>query len=113
MVKVDFKHTETLLKLSVTGHARSVEAGPDLICASASILAYTLAQCIKFYEENKCLKCTPQIKLEKGDSEIICKPKKDFYEEVAHTYWVAQSGLMLLAHNYPDHIQIVGTDDKS
>lgn len=113
MVKVEFEHTKSLLKLSVTGHARSAEAGPDIICASASILAYTLAQCIKFYEENKCLKCTPQIKLEKGNCEIICKPKNDYYEEVAHTYWVTQSGLLLLAYNYPDHIQIVGTDDKS
>ena len=41
MIKVVYHRDHN--KVEVTGHAHSGEAGHDLVCASASILVYTIA----------------------------------------------------------------------
>ena len=41
-------------RLTVEGHAHSGEPGKDLVCASASILAYTLAANVPTVCSNSC-----------------------------------------------------------
>ena len=93
-----------ILSLTVTGHAGAAEKGQDIVCASASILTYTVAQIAQFMYKQKQLKKRPRIKIESGDAHVVVKPKDDFYAEAMHTFFVAQVGYSLLAHNYPDYV---------
>lgn len=106
MIKIEFttndKHGR--LSLKVKGHAGQAEIGKDIVCASASILAYTVAQVVSNIESKGGLKKTPTIKLLKGDTVITCHPKEEYMDELAHTYYVAEVGYSLLAHNYPQYV---------
>ena len=93
--------------ISILGHADYDESGKDIVCASATILAYTVGQIVKFMDDNKELTRKPVIKLEKGDIEISCRCKTDEgYAKALHTYYVAQVGYSLLAHNYPQYVAL-------
>ena len=61
-------------RLTVTGHAGAAEPGHDLVCASASILAYTLAANVANMADNGQVR-EPIIKTMEGDTEISCKPR--------------------------------------
>ena len=100
----DVKRT---LSLKLSGHAGQAEIGQDIVCASATILAYTVAQIVKVMESNKELTRKPVIKLKKGDIEISCRCKTDEgYAKALHTYFVAQVGYSLLTHNYPQYVAL-------
>lgn len=104
-----------MVSLHVKGHAGANAPGHDIVCASASILAYTLAQNIKMSEERGHLKYSPKIKLKEGDSIITCRAKDDeTYAEMLHTFLVIQTGYMLLAHNYPQYVavEMFGQDES-
>lgn len=95
------------VSLSVKGHAMQALKGNDIICASASILAYTVAQNVQMAEERGLLKYSPTLKLREGNSIITCRAKDDdSYTELLHTYLVVQSGYQLLAHNYPQNVAV-------
>ncbi len=98
--------------LSVIGHANAGNIGRDIVCASASMLAYTIAQTVKNYYEMGALECPPKIILKSGRSNVTCIPKKDYYEEVKHAYIVVQTGLNLLAHNYPQYVSLIRFDEE-
>ena len=102
-----FTNTEAgSITLKLTGHAGQAEPGKDIVCSAASILAYTVAQALQFmYEEGK-LKKKPHLKLDKGDTIIVAKPKEDSYAEALHTFFVAQVGYHLLSHNYPQYVML-------
>ena len=92
--------------MKLTGHAGQAKKGEDIVCASASILAYTVAQAIQFMYEQGELQKKPRIKLTEGDSVIVAKPKPESYAEALHTFFVAQVGYHLLAHNYPQYVAL-------
>ena len=106
MIKIEFTTNDEKgrLSLKVKGHAGQATIGQDIVCASASILAYTVAQVVKDIESKGGLKKPPTIKLLKGDACITCHPKEDYIDELAHTYYVASVGYSLLAHNYPQYV---------
>ena len=107
MIKVRLNATDTgNISLSIKGHAGAAEVGQDIVCAAASILAYTVAQLVKDYSANNMLKNKPTIMLHKGSSTVTCSPKKEYFDEVYHTFFVVQTGLNLLAHNYPQYLDI-------
>lgn len=94
------------ITLRLTGHAGAADPGQDIICASATILAYTVAQTAKFmYDEGKLQK-RPRIKLDPGEGIVTMKPKAEGYAEALHTYFVAQVGYSLLAHNFPEYVTL-------
>ena len=95
------------VSLKLNGHAGQAEAGKDIVCSSASILAYTVAQNIKMAESRGLLKYSPTIKLREGNSIITCRAKDDeSYAEILHAYCVVQTGYQLLAHNYPQYVAV-------
>ena len=76
------------------------------MCASVSILTYTLAQTLLFmYEEGRLID-KPVVDMDSGDAHIVCRPKDDYYGEALHTFFVAKVGYNLLAHNYPQYVDI-------
>lgn len=108
MLKVKFCKSEDgkSLILEIKGHAGSAEVGRDLVCASATILSYTVAQIVKDMYNQGRLRKKPTIRLKEGDSCVVCKPKKESYAEILHSYFVAEVGYNLLAHNYPEYVQL-------
>lgn len=106
MIEIEFTINDKYgrLSLKVKGHAGQAEIGKDIVCASASILAYTVAQVVSNIESKGGLKKPPTIKLRKGGTVITCHPTEEYMNELAHTYYVAEVGYSLLAHNYPQYV---------
>lgn len=94
------------ISLKVRGHAGAADKGNDIICASASILAYTVAQTMEYMYAEGNLRKKPRIEFVDGDATIVAKPKDESYAEALHTYFVAQVGYSLLAHNYPQYVEL-------
>ena len=92
--------------MTIKGHADAAPKGEDLICASATMLAYTVAQAVQFMHESKKLKKKPKIHIKDGEATIIATPKEEAYAETLHTFWVAQCGVHVLAHNYPQNVKL-------
>lgn len=90
-------------RLTVTGHAESAEKGHDLVCASASILAYTLAANVANMADNGQVR-EPIIKTEEGNTEINCKPRRNLKASVTLVFDSVCVGFELLAHDYPQYI---------
>lgn len=89
--------------LTVTGHANSGEPGHDLVCASASILAYTLAANVETLVEAGQARY-PSIKLEAGDAKVRCEVVRRYSSVVQLIFSSVCAGFALLASNYPDYI---------
>ncbi len=116
MIKVKIRtHDATrYLRLTVDGHAGSADKGHDLVCASASILAYTLAQVVQAMEHQGDLKGKPRIDMNDGDATIILRCKSaDIYAEAMHTFFVIKTGYSLLAHNFPQYVELTTVGEPS
>ena len=94
------------IHMKLQGHASAAPKGEDLVCASATMLAYTVAQAVQFLHEQGMLKKEPKISLREGSATIIATPTKEGYAPVLHTFWVAQCGIHVLQHNYPQNVQL-------
>ena len=109
MIKVKFRtHDATrYLRLTVEGHAGQDTQGHDLVCASASILAYTAAQIVQTMEHHGDLIDKPCVEMKDGDATIILRCKDDdIYAEARHTFFVVKTGYDLLAHNFPQYVEL-------
>ena len=106
MVKVTFEEINNNLILRLEGHAGQAEIGKDIVCASCSILAYTLAQFVKEAENDGQLKSPPLIKLESGDTVISCEPTNEILWGMHNMYLFAQMGYVLLSQNYPQYVEL-------
>ena len=94
--------------MKVCGHAGQAKHGEDIVCASASILAYTLAQVIKAMEHNGDLAEPTTIDMESGDAVIVCRAKDLFlFAEVMYAFFVIETGYTLLAKNYPQFVEFI------
>lgn len=92
------------IHMTLTGHSEAAPKGEDLICASATMLAYTAAQAVQFMYESGKLKKKPKVDIRDGRATIVATPTEDAYAEALHTFWVAQCGIHVLAHNYPRNV---------
>ena len=91
-------------RLTVTGHAHSAEPGHDLVCASASMLAYTLAANVANMADAGQVR-QPIIKNNEGDTEISCNPKHNLKNTVTLVFDSVCVGFELLAHDYPEFVK--------
>lgn len=108
MIRASFeeKQDESVIRLRLQGHAGQAKDGCDVVCAAASILAYTAAQTALYLYADGKLRGKPEIRLEKGDSLISMRPKEEHYGEALYTFFVAQVGYSLLAKNYPQAVAL-------
>lgn len=106
-VKLSQNDEKKTLSLRLKGHAGQANVGHDIVCASATMLAYTVAQMVKYMEDDNKVTRASTIRLKKGNIEVTCHCKTDEgYAEALHTYFVAQVGYSLLAHNYPQYVAL-------
>ena len=106
MITVTFKEKGNKLSLRVEGHAGYAEHGKDIVCASASILAYTVTQFVMESEHSGDLESPAEIRLESGDTLISCEPCEDTYYAVQNVYLFAKMGYAILANNYPQYVRL-------
>jgi uncharacterized protein YsxB (DUF464 family) len=107
MIRIRFyKKVDGSVHLTMKGHAGAGPVGEDLVCAAATMLAYTVAQAVQFHDEQEMLTREPKIDIRDGDAVVIATPTKDGYAAVLHTFWVAQCGAHILACNYPRNVRI-------
>lgn len=90
-------------RLTITGHAGAAEPGKDLVCASASILAYTLAANVANMADNGQVR-EPIIRNNEGDTEISCNPRHNLKASVTLVFDSVCVGFELLAHDYPEYV---------
>lgn len=91
-------------RLTVTGHAGAAEHGHDIVCASASMLVYTLAANVANMADNGQVR-QPIIKTNEGDAEISCSPRHNLKASVTLVFDSVCVGFELLAHNHPEYIK--------
>ena len=101
MIKVVYERNP--MRLTVQGHAGSGEVGHDLVCASASILVYTLASFAKNTHKAMQVKKL-KIKLNEGDAEVSFKAKPRYRAAITLVCDAICAGFELLARNYPENI---------
>lgn len=108
MIHIKFWKSEDGKSISITmkGHAGYAEDGQDIVCSAASILAYTAAQIVLWMHDEGKLQKKPNIHMEPGNIQIVCKPKEDAFPEALHTYSVVQVGCRLLAQTYPEFVSL-------
>jgi uncharacterized protein YsxB (DUF464 family) len=94
------------ITLRVSGHANAAAKGQDIVCASASILAYMVAQTMEYMYADGCLRKKPRIEFTDGEAAIVAKPKGECFAEALHAFFVAQVGYSLLARNYPQFVEL-------
>ena len=101
-----------VLSMEVKGHADLAQLGRDPVCAGASVLAMTLAQCVRSMEEAGRLQKKANILIRNGRVLATAKPKPEYFRETVHLYWVAETGMRLLAEAYPENISVkVNTEE--
>lgn len=98
MIKVTFTESPEKLYLRIEGHAEYAEHGKDIVCASASILAYTLASIVDSFDEIESA-----IDLTSGDTTIECECNTSTRNAFAYT----KVGYALLEHNYPQYVRLI------
>ena len=94
------------LKMSVRGHANAGKKGEDLVCAAASILAYTAAQDVTDLKNDGRLSKTPVLKMQSGRTMIEATATGDAFGELLHTLYIVQKGFVLLAANNPKYVRV-------
>lgn len=101
MTEVKFK--PKTLELSVEGHAEYAEKGKDIVCASVSILFYTLADSL----ENSGLLAKPLKKtVKEGKCSLKAVPIEQYLSNVEMIYWTILNGINLLAEDYPENVKL-------
>ena len=99
------KYDPEALCMSVKGHAGSAPAGEDLVCAAASILAWTLVDMVtetaEFYGH---------VKVREHGAEITVRaaPDDDCEERCRAVFETVACGFSLLAEKYPEYMRFEG-----
>ena len=108
MVEVRFEQDREkgFLCMELIGHAEFAQLGRDPVCAGASVLAVTLAQCARTMEEAGRLRKKAHILVRNGRVLVTLKPKPERWDEAAHLFWVGETGLRLLAQAYPENVEV-------
>ena len=113
MIKVKYAYDRDKRECSLTvkGHAGQADIGHDIVCASASILAYAIAQIIKAMEHHGDLVETPTIILESGDATIVCRAKDDYlFSEMMQYFFTVRTGYALLERSYPQFVEFIDAE---
>ena len=104
MIEVIYKRGRH--SLSVRGHAYSGAAGHDLVCASASILAYTFIANLQNSERQWDDMPEARYIVKEGLVKVNCVPPADKAEALSVILDGIVTGFSLLADSYPGNIAI-------
>lgn len=111
MIKVI--HNRAIPSVTIKGHAGSGEKGHDLVCASVSILAYTLASITEDMKQGTQVHGVT-VELNDGGALISCEPIGHYSYPIKLMFETICTGFNLLAHEYPDNVlfELIDEDKK-
>ena len=95
------RYARRALTLSICGHARSAPKGEDLVCAAASILAFTAEAAL----QDEAERFYPRAVKKPGELRLSCEPSagsRKACRRLLDTLWF---GFELLAREYPDYVK--------
>ena len=90
-------------ELIANGHANYAERGKDVVCASVSILIYTLIESIN----ERDLPTPAVIDVREGETLIRVKPKSENRGKICAVFEVIANGFGLLQKNFPENVKFV------
>lgn len=96
------------LGLRVQGHSGSAPYGEDLVCAAASILAWTLVEAT---QEEPGYNALFMANEEQTIIEVSCCPDEEKQDACRVLYDTILTGYQLLAEREPEHIEIRSEND--
>lgn len=107
MVSVSMKiiRDKGAIELRVHGHAGFDELGKDPVCAGASTLAVTAAQCATTMHERGRLQKKPVVNVQGGNVRVVIKPKEERFQEALLIMGTLAVGFQLLAEAYPENVK--------
>jgi uncharacterized protein YsxB (DUF464 family) len=88
-------------EIHAKGHANYAERGKDIVCASVSILIYTLIESI----DERELSLPPVIEAKAGETLIRVKPKSENRGKICAVFEVIANGFELLQKNFPENVK--------
>lgn len=106
MVNARFECGRDFIAMRVNGHAGFAELGKDPVCAGASTLAMTVAQCIAIMGDEGKLQKKPNIVIRDGRVSVAAKPKPECFDEALHIFYMGEVGMQILAEAYPEHAHL-------
>jgi uncharacterized protein YsxB (DUF464 family) len=106
VIKAKFKAEDGRITMTMRGHSGAAERGKDLVCAAASMLAFTVSQDIIDQCNAGNLQEHPDMHVSPGKVEISVIPKEDNYAEILHTFFIIQKGLLVLQANHPKFVKV-------
>lgn len=106
MLFVEYCEAKGIFCLSVVGHAETAPKGKDLVCAAASVLAYTAAYCLEVLNKDDKLDGEIHISLKPGDCLLLCKAKPEHLMEVRTMLRAVLYGFVLLQRSFPEAIAV-------
>lgn len=102
MIRV-YLDTEALT-LEMNGHADYADAGQDIVCAAASMLAYTLL------ERARELHAEVHASIDGGRLSLRCGAVMANHPLLWAAFETVRAGFSLLARKYPEHVVLAGGD---
>lgn len=90
-------------ELIANGHANYAERGKDIVCASVSILIYTLIESI----DESDLSTPAVIDVREGETLIRVKPKDESRGKIRGVFDVISKGFELLGNNFQKNVKFV------
>lgn len=97
--------------VKVTGHATNGEGKNPLVCAGISALVSGLAQNVMFAHDIKQLKGVPCVKLEEGNAEISCKPKKAHEGAIQYLFMAFDLCFRQMQNQFSNLIEFCGDEE--
>ena len=88
-------------EIHAKGHANYAERGKDIVCASVSMLIYTLIESI---DEND-LSAPAVIEMREGETLIRVKPKSENRGKICAVFEVIANGFKLLQKNFHENVK--------
>ena len=104
MIRVYYARGEGEHELSISGHAHYADYGQDIVCAGVSAIAFSLLGWLEHNEEEL--------------SDLSVSEVEQFYlsckgsEKIDTAFQMAVIGLVQIAREYPDHVEIEYDRDR-
>ena len=100
---IEVTYYRNINRLVMVGHAGAGAIGEDLVCAAASMIAYTLVANV-----DRLVECgqarEPVISMKEGDTVITCNAVRRYRDVVTLVFDSVLMGLELLAMKHPQNI---------
>lgn len=93
--------------LILGGHSGFAPAGQDIVCSSATTLAYAFAHAVIAAWKADELSDEPVIRMDPGDIEIRAQLLPEFEGSLDRTIDAIEDTYSLLERSYPDCIEII------